>query len=215
MQKPFMVAVSGGSGSGKTTFVKEFIQRITHLEPLVISLDDYYRDLSHLSIEERAKSNFDDPIAIERDLIHEHISLLRNGIAVNRPCYDFANHTRSDRTETIYPSKVIVLEGIFSLCYTELYKLIDLKVFIDVDDDIRVVRRIGRDMSERGRDFEGCASQYLGSVKAMHQKHIEPTKKHADFIVPWHNFNLHAVNYISSIISEGVRKNQEVFMPNT
>lgn len=210
MQKPFMVAVSGGSGSGKTTFVKEFIKELTNLEPLIISLDDYYRDLSHLSIEERAKQNFDDPVAVERDLIHEHISLLRNGIPVERPCYDFATHTRTSETKSIYPSQVIILEGIFSLCYSELFKLIDLKLFIDVDNDIRVVRRIGRDMSERGRDFQGCADQYLGSVKAMHQKHIEPTKKHADIIVPWHNFNSKAVDFIASIITDGVRKNKEM-----
>lgn len=200
MTSPFMIAVSGGSGSGKTTFVSRLWQRLEVERPLVISIDHYYADLSHLPLEERAKNNFDDPDAIERDLLHEQISLLRNGVAVDRPCYDFATHTRLKKTERLEPSSIIVVDGIFSLCFPELLKLFDLKIFLDVEDDVRVVRRIGRDMSERGRSFENCAGQYLGTVKAMYQKFIEPSKAQADFVIPWHHFNDRALGFLGNLI---------------
>ncbi len=195
-----MVAVSGGSGSGKTTFVRMLSERLEAADPLVISIDHYYRDLTHMPPEERAKQNFDDPSAIERDLLREQVSLLRKGIAVDRPCYDFATHTRRPEFETLQPSAIIIIDGIFSLCYPEMLQLMDLKIFLDVDDDIRVVRRIGRDMEERGRSFESCAAQYLGSVKAMHHKYIEPTKRHADYVIPWHRMNVQALDYTASLI---------------
>ncbi len=200
MQSPFMVAVSGGSGSGKTTFVNKLWNRLEMLRPLVISIDHFYRDLSHLPSEERSKYNFDDPDAIERDLLHEQVSLLRNGVAVDRPCYDFATHTRREETERLEPSRIIIVDGIFALCYPELLKLFDLKIYLDVDMDVRVVRRIRRDMAERGRSFESCAAQYLGTVKAMHEKHIEPNKKSADFVIPWQHFNERTVAYLASMI---------------
>ncbi len=205
MTSPFMVAVSGGSGSGKTTFVSRLWNRLEMERPLVISIDHYYSDLSHLPHDQRAKSNFDDPEAIERDLLHEQISLLRNGLAVDRPCYDFASHTRLDKRERLDPSSIIIVDGIFSLCYPELLKLFDLKIFLEVDDDVRVVRRIGRDMAERGRSFDNCASQYQGSVKAMYQKHIEPSKAHADFVIPWQSFNERAINFLAQMIHSELR----------
>lgn len=200
MTLPFMVAVSGGSGAGKTTFVNSLWQRLEVQRPLVLRLDDYYRDLSHLPAEERALRNFDDPEAIERDLLHEQVSLLRNGLAVDRPIYDFARHCRLPETERIQASAIIIVDGIFSLCFPELNKLFDLKIFLDVDDDIRVVRRIGRDMAERGRSFSSCCEQYQGSVKAMYERHIAPTKSLADFVVPWHAYNERALNYTARII---------------
>lgn len=199
---PFMVAVCGGSGSGKTTFVRKLWNRLEVQRPLVISLDHYYRDLSHLSPAERAAVNFDDPDAIERDLLHEQVSLLRNGLCVDRPCYDFATHTRSRDTERLEPSSIIIMDGIFSLCYPELRKLLDLKIFIDVDDDVRVLRRIRRDMAERGRNFESCESQYLNSVKAMHKAHIAPTREYADLVIPWHTPNERAVEFVAGLISD-------------
>lgn len=205
MTSPFMIAVSGGSGSGKTTFVSKLWNRLEVERPLVISIDHYYSDLSQLPFEERAKKNFDDPDAIERDLLHEQISLLRNGVAVERPCYDFASHTRLNKTERLEPSSIIIVDGIFSLCYPELLKLFDLKIFLDVEDDVRVVRRIGRDIAERGRSFDNCAGQYLGSVKAMYQKHIEPSKDMADFIIPWHSFNERAVVFLANLIQMEVQ----------
>ncbi|SMF07277.1 uridine kinase [Pseudobacteriovorax antillogorgiicola] len=209
MDAPFMVAVSGGSGAGKTTFVKNLTERLAAETPLIISMDDYYRDLSHLSPEERTSVNFDHPKAIERELVHEQISLLRAGVAVEKPRYDFASHTRTGQTDTLTPGKVIILDGIFALCYPELYRLLDLKIFLDVDNDVRVVRRIGRDMAERGRNFESCAQQYLGSVKAMHETYIEPTKCHADFVVPWREFNHRAVMYLSELIKFELAKDAQ------
>ncbi len=206
MQSPFMIAVSGGSGSGKTTFVHKLWNRLEVLRPQIISIDHYYRDLSHLPVEQRGAYNFDDPDAIERDLLHEQISLLRNGLAVDRPCYDFTTHTRASEVERLEPSRIIIVDGIFSLCYPELLKLFDLKIFLDVDQDVRVVRRIRRDMAERGRSFESCAAQYLGTVKSMHEKHIEPNKRHADFVVPWAHFNERAVVFLASMIHSEVEQ---------
>lgn len=208
MHAPFMVAVSGGSGSGKTTFVKQLTQKFSQLSCLVISMDDYYRDLSHLSPQERAEVNFDNPKAIERELVHEQISLLRAGVSVEKPRYDFTTHTRFGTTESLKPARVIILDGIFSLCYQELYRLLDLKIYLDVDSDVRVVRRIGRDMEERGRTFESCSQQYLSSVKLMHERYIEPTKAFADFVLPWQEHNHRAVDYLtlliqSKLVSEG------------
>ncbi len=204
MGAPFMVAISGGSGSGKTTFVNYLVKKLAQDDPLVIPMDHYYRDLSHLQPEERGAINFDHPKAIERELVHEQVSLLRAGVAVEKPLYDFTAHVRKKETERVSPGKVIILDGIFSLCYSELYRLLDLKIYISVDSDIRVVRRIKRDMAERGRTFESCAQQYLGSVKAMHEKYIDPSKEYADFIVPWHDYNFRAVDYVAEIIRCGL-----------
>lgn len=203
---PFMVAVSGGSGSGKTTFVSKLKSRLEREQPLVISIDHYYRDLSHLEPEERAKTNFDDPDSIESTLLFEQISHLQQNQSVERPSYDFPSHSRTAETVRLDPSPVIIMDGIFSLCYPELFHLFDLKIYIDVDDDVRVVRRIRRDMAERGRTFESCASQYLGSVKAMHRKFIEPTKTHADIVIPWQNINERAVNYVADLIQLSVQR---------
>ncbi|RYZ48848.1 MAG: uridine kinase [Proteobacteria bacterium] len=206
MLAPFMVAVSGGSGSGKTTFVSKLQARLEKERPLVVNIDHYYKDLGHLSHEERAACNFDDPESIEKSLLYKQISLLHSGQSVDRPSYDFASHTRTESTVALEPSPVIIMDGIFSLCYPELLQLFDLKIFIDVEDDIRVVRRIRRDTAERGRSFESCASQYLGSVKAMHRKHIEPTKISADIVIPWHTMNERAVNYIADLIQLSVQR---------
>ncbi len=206
MLAPFMVAVSGGSGSGKTTFVAKLRERLKEQHPLVVHIDHYYQDLSHLAPEERAKTNFDDPESIESSLLFEQISRLQQGLPVERPTYDFATHSRTAERTILEPSPVIIMDGIFSLCFPELFHLFDLKVYIDVDDDVRVVRRIKRDTAERGRNFESCASQYLGSVKAMHRKFIEPTKVNADLVIPWHNMNERAVDFIADLIQLSVRK---------
>ncbi|RZA26618.1 MAG: uridine kinase, partial [Proteobacteria bacterium] len=206
MLAPFMVAVSGGSGSGKTTFVSKLRTRLEREQPLIVNIDHYYRDLSHLEPSERARTNFDDPDSIERALLIDQVSSLRQGQSVLRPSYDFSTHSRVSETVQLDPGPVIIVDGIFSLCFPELFDLIDLKIFIDVDDDVRVVRRIRRDTAERGRNFESCASQYLGSVKAMHQKFIEPTKIHADLVIPWHHMNERAVDCIADLIQLSVRK---------
>ena len=206
MLAPFMVAVSGGSGSGKTTFVRKLKTRLDREQPLVVNIDHYYSDLSHLSYDERAQTNFDDPSSIESSLLLEQISLLQKGQSVDRPSYDFASHSRTSETVRLEPSSVIIMDGIFSLCYPELSQLFDLKIFIDVDDDVRVVRRIRRDTAERGRNFESCVSQYLGSVKAMHHKHIEPTKIHADLLVPWQHVNERAVDFVADLIQLSIQR---------
>lgn len=204
-RNPFMVAVSGGSGSGKTTFVSKLKARLERERPLILNIDHYYRDLSHLSPVDRANTNFDDPESIERSLLLDQVSALQKGQTVERPTYDFATHTRTSETVRLEPSPVIIMDGIFSLCFPELFELFDMKIYIDVDDDVRVVRRIRRDTAERGRNFESCAAQYLGSVKAMHRKFIEPTKIHADLVIPWHNMNERALDFVSKLIVQGCR----------
>lgn len=206
MLAPFMVAVSGGSGSGKTTFVSKLQRRLEKENPLIVSIDHYYKDLSHLDPDARARTNFDDPDSIESSLLLKQIRSLRQGQSVERPSYDFATHARTKDTKVMEPSPVIIMDGIFSLCFPELFDLFDLKLFIDVDDDVRVVRRIRRDTAERGRNFESCASQYLGSVKAMHRKFIEPTKVHADLVIPWHNVNDRAVEFVADLIQLSVQR---------
>lgn len=208
MRTPFMVAVSGGSGSGKTTFVSKLRTRLERERerPLVLNIDHYYRDLSHLAPADRANTNFDDPDSIERSLLLDQVSALQKGQAVDRPSYDFATHSRTPETVRLEASSVIIMDGIFSLCFPELFELFDMKLYIDVDDDVRVVRRIRRDTAERGRNFESCAAQYLGSVKAMHRKFIEPTKVHADLVIPWHNMNERALDFVASLILQSSRK---------
>lgn len=200
MPSPFMIAVSGGSGAGKTTFVNKLWQELERQEPLVLRLDDYYRDLSHLSQAERADCNFDDPAAIESELLYRQVALLRQGQAIERPNYDFRTHTRSSVTARVEPRPIIIVDGIFSLCFPELNELFDLKLFLDVDDDIRVVRRIGRDMLERGRSFASCSEQYQVSVKTMYEKFVAPTKRIADFIIPWQSYNERALSFTAGMI---------------
>ncbi|MCX6128633.1 MAG: uridine kinase, partial [Proteobacteria bacterium] len=185
--------------------VQKLRSRLDGEHPLVINIDHYYRDLSQIPLHERAKVNFDDPDSIEHELLHKHIIQLQSGLAIDRPCYDFASHTRRQESERLEPSRVIILDGIFALCFPELLKLFDLKLFLDVQDDVRVVRRIGRDMAERGRSYENCADQYLGSVKSSHSKFIKPSRSHADFVIPWHHYNERALVFMANLIKAEVQ----------
>ena len=200
MVAPIMIGIAGGSGSGKTTVMSKLADQISDLHPKVIPLDHYYRDLSSLSELERAEVNFDHPEAIERDLLLEQISQLRQGKTIERPTYDFSTHTRTPDTETIEPGNVIIIDGIFALADERLNQLLDLKIYIEVADDVRLGRRIKRDVEQRGRSFDGEINQYFSTVKPMHQKYIEPTRDQADLIVPWIHYNDRAVSYLSMII---------------
>ena len=200
-KKPFLIAVSGGSGSGKTTFVRELAEHLCHYKPLLLSTDHYYRDLSHMPIDERQAQNFDHPEALELSLLKTHISSLCSGQGIERPHYDFKHHTRMTGQSTfLEPSQLIILDGIFALCFSDLLSFFDLKLYVDVDHDIRVIRRLKRDVEERGRSLESTARQYIESVRPMHHQFIEPSKVHADFLIPWSQFNPAAITYTAHIV---------------
>lgn len=178
-----IVSVSGGTGAGKTTVVKK-IKEVMGDNIQVLSQDSYYKNLSHLSLEDRKNSNFDCPAAIDFDLLKEHLLKLKNGHTVEVPSYDFTTHNRTDELTTAYPKDIIIVEGILLLAMPEIRELADIKVFLDVPSDERILRRISRDINERGRNLQDAANQYLTTVKPMHQKYVAPSKEFADIIIP-------------------------------
>lgn len=200
-----MIAVSGGSGSGKTTLVGRLVGSVTsdtardHLVQ-VLHLDHYYRDLSHMNPEERDRQNFDHPQAFDTDLLRKHLTALRHGDGIDRPTYDFASHTRRPETVRLNPAPVIVLDGILALHWAEVRDLLDLKIYVDVSDDVRFIRRLRRDINERGRTVEGVITQYLASVKTMHDAFVAPQRYVADIIVSWEDYNDRAVAMLAGMV---------------
>lgn len=184
MNKPLIIGVAGGTASGKTSVSRTLYDTFSDRTITLLRQDDYYNDQSHMTIEERIKTNYDHPLSIDSDLLVKHLKQLMNGESVEKPTYDYANHTRSDVTETIAPTKIIIVEGLFVLEEVQIRELLDIKVFVESDDDIRFIRRLLRDTTERGRTIESVINQYIGSVKPMHEQFVEPTKKYADIIVP-------------------------------
>ena len=184
MTRPsFVVGIAGGTGAGKTT-VSRLITRNVADAVTRIPLDNYYRDLSHLALEEREEVNYDHPDAFEWELLREHLETLLSGQSVEMPQYDFELHNRKDETVTVDPTDVVVVEGILALYDEEVNRMLDLRLYVETDADVRILRRIERDVIERGRELEGVIDQYLSTVKPMHEQFIEPTKKHADLIIP-------------------------------
>jgi len=180
----YVVGVSGGSGSGKTTLVKRLKERFDTSELLVITQDNYYRDLSELDFAERAQCNFDDPAALEFDLLVENLDALKSGQEVEIPTYSHAEHIRLSETLKVDPRSLVIVEGILIFAHDELLKRFDLKVFVDTEEEERLSRRIARDVAERGRSEEEVRQQFRATVKPMHDLYIEPKKKLADIIVP-------------------------------
>lgn len=177
-----LVGIAGGTGSGKTTLAKKLNQHFGD-GAVLLSQDCYYKDLSHLSLEERESVNFDHPASIDFTLFKEHLLELKKGRSVLIPQYDFTTHTRTDQMEILDSAPIILVEGILLFAVPEVRELFDLKIFIDTDDDIRLMRRLERDLQERGRDFDSVKKQYLATVKPMHQKYVEPTKSQADVVI--------------------------------
>jgi uridine kinase len=192
--KPLIVGVAGGTGSGKTTVVRKIIEALRSRDVVLIQHDSYYRDRSHLSPEERSRINYDHPDALETDLFADHLELLISGMPAEIPIYDFVSHTRRLETLQVQPASVIVVEGILILADKRLRSLMDIKVFVDTDDDERFIRRMERDVRERGRSYESVVEQYLGSVKPMHLEFVEPSKRHADIIIPEGGHNRVAID---------------------
>jgi len=195
---PVVVGVAGGSGSGKTTVVRKLVEGIEARgeAAAVIHHDAYYRDFSHLPRHERDRVNFDHPDALETELLVEHLLRLRRGEAVEVPVYDFTTHTRRRKTLLVEPADAVVVDGILILVEPELRAQMDVKVYVDTDADIRFIRRLQRDMDERGRALESVIRQYTGSVRPMHLEFVEPSKRHADVIVPEGGHNRVAVRML-------------------
>lgn len=177
-----LIGIAGGTGSGKTTLANKLYQHFGE-GSVLLSQDCYYKDLSHLPVEERISVNFDHPDSIDFDLFKEHLAELKEGRSVVIPQYDFTTHTRTDEMEILDPAPIILVEGILLFAIPEVRDLFDLKIFIDTDDDIRLMRRLERDLQERGRDFESVKTQYLATVKPMHNKFVDPTKAQADVVI--------------------------------
>ena len=197
---PYVIGIAGGTGSGKTTFSRELVATLMTNKIVYISHDSYYRDLSDLPFSERVKVNFDHPDALETDLLIRHIEALRNGEAVDIPIYNFVEHTRSKETEHIEPQPVILIEGILIFAVKELRDLMDMKIFVDTDADIRFIRRLRRDIDERGRSVNSVCDQYINVVRPMHEAFVEPSKRYADIIVPRGGHNHAALDMVAAKI---------------
>jgi uridine kinase len=202
-----VIGIAGGTGSGKTTVVNQIIQELPEGEVCVISQDSYYKDTSHLPFDERTKINFDHPKAIDFDLLVAHLKELKKGNAIEQPIYSFIEHNRTKETITMYPKKVIIVEGILILTHTDIRELFDIKLYVHADSDERLIRRLRRDMSERGRDLDEVINRYQNTLKPMHQQFIEPTKEFADIIIPNNRYNTVAVDLIRKIINQRLIEN--------
>ena len=197
---PVVIGVAGGSGSGKTTVVRRIVQSLGPDEVVVLEHDRYYRDRNDLRLEERAALNWDHPDSLETDLLVQHVRDLKAGRAVEVPTYDFTRYTRRSDTHRYEPRRAIIVEGILIFSDAALRELMDVKLFVDADADTRFIRRLQRDVTERGRSMDSVIDQYLGTVKPMHFEFVEPTKRYADLIIPIGGHNAVAVDLMLSLV---------------
>lgn len=197
---PLVVGVAGGSGSGKTTVVRRIVDSLGEAQVTVLEHDRYYRDRNDLRFEERAALNYDHPDSLETDLLVRHLRELRAGRPVEVPAYDFARYVRQPNSQTVTPRTAIIVEGILIYTDAELRGLMDIKVFVDTDDDTRFIRRLQRDLTERGRTVQSVIEQYLGTVKPMHLEFVEPSKRYADIIIPQGGHNPVAIDMLLTLI---------------
>jgi len=195
---PLIVGIAGGSGSGKTTLVREILKLLPGQSVVVIPQDAYYKDNSQLSLEERRRINYDHPASIDTDLLVRHLAALKAGRAIERPTYDFTTYTRRQETVHVEPTDVIIVEGILILENRRLRELMDLKLFVDTDADIRFIRRLTRDIQERGRTLDSVIQQYTETVRPMNLEFVEPSKRHADVIIPEGGLNEAAIAMIAA-----------------
>lgn len=208
MQNVIVIGIAGGTGSGKSTMINKIKEEFSDAIA-ILSHDFYYKRHDNLSFAERKLLNYDHPDAFDTDLMIEHIQMLKEWKTAERPVYDFTIHNRIDETVTVQPAKVVVVEGILIFENTELRDLCDIKVFIDTDADVRIIRRILRDVSERGRTLDSIVSQYMTTVKPMHEQFVEPSKKYADIIVPEGGYNRVALEMLNERIHALLKQNVE------
>jgi len=192
----YIILIGGGTGSGKTTVTKRIMENLGPDKCVMLPMDNYYKDMSHIPLDERKKSNYDHPDMIEHMLIVKHVKELLTGKPIDLPDYDFTQYTRANSSIRVDPKPILLIEGIFALYYDELRALADLKIYVDTEGDERFIRRLQRDIFERGRTIESVINQYLNTVKPMHDAYVEPTKKHADIIIPRGGYNDKAIEVV-------------------
>ncbi|WP_396145451.1 uridine kinase [Flavobacterium sp.] len=197
-----IIGIAGGTGSGKTTVVQQIMNELPETEVGIISQDSYYKETNGMTYEERCNINFDHPRAIDFELLVQHLKELKKGKVIDQPVYSFVTHNRTDDTVTTHPRKVMIVEGILILTNQELREMFDIKVFVHADSDERLIRRLKRDIAERGRDMEEVLNRYQTTLKPMHQQFIEPTKAFADIIIPNDKYNTVAIDVVRAVINQ-------------
>ncbi|MBT1247483.1 MULTISPECIES: uridine kinase [unclassified Thermosipho (in: thermotogales)] len=196
----FVIGIGGGTGSGKTTVAQKIHEIIGKENSVILPMDNYYKDMSHIPLEERKKYNYDHPNMIESSLLVMHLNKLLSSKSIKLPKYDFKIYSRTGKFTILEPKPVIIVEGIFALYYEDLRKSYDLSIFVDAESDVRFIRRLERDIKERGRTLESVVEQYLNMVKPMHDAYVEPSKKYADLIIPKGGFNEKAIDVVVEFI---------------
>ncbi|WP_140485044.1 uridine kinase [Flavobacterium sp. GSA192] len=199
-----IIGIAGGTGSGKTTVVHQIMKQLPDAEVGVISQDSYYKKTSHLSYDERALINFDHPRAIDFDLLVTHLQELKEGKTIQQPVYSFVTHNRTEDSISTHPRKVMIVEGILILAHAELRELFDIKIYVHADADERLIRRLKRDIAERGRDMDEVLNRYQQTLKPMHEQFIEPTKAFADIIIPNNKYNTVAIDMLRTVINQKI-----------
>src|SRR6188768_1817751 len=203
-----IIGICGGTGSGKTTIARKIVTAVGRENVVLIEQDSYYRNLSDMPLDERHQANFDHPDAIDSDMLVNHLLRLKQNLTVEMPLYDFVTHTRSDEIEIIEPKPVVIVEGILIFSEPRVLDLLDMRVFVDTPDDVRLIRRLRRDINERGRTFERTLEQYERTIRPMHFEFVEPSKRHADIIIPEGSNTGVTVEFLCSMVREKLNGEQ-------